>query len=116
MMADLIEKVARERIKAQEDLWGEGRADEVMAATEHADDPDDCADGQCDLCWANEERRLARTATLAVLDGIREPTPEMSNIGGEVNCPTETLTSARLYAAEVWQAMIDQLRKEVAGE
>lgn len=35
-----------------------------------------------------------------------EPTRDMRQIGGEVNCPTETLTSAMDYACDVYAAML----------
>ena len=35
-----------------------------------------------------------------------EPTSDMRQIGGEVNSPTTTLTTASLYAVEVYRAML----------
>ena len=35
-----------------------------------------------------------------------EPNEKMRQIGGEVNCPTITLTSACNYAVDVYRAMI----------
>lgn len=42
----------------------------------------------------------------------REPNAEMRQIGGEVNCPTETLTSAMDYAEDVWRSMFDVYDEE----
>ena len=61
-------------------------------------------------------RRLARAAILAVLDGIREPSEDVLEIGGEAYSDTVDLDVKPItYARAVWSAMIDAKKKEIEG-
>ena len=45
-----------------------------------------------------------------------EPTEAMRQIGGEMNCPTETLTSAMDYACDVYRAMLAAAPQPAASD
>ncbi len=58
--------------------------------------------------------KIARTAILALLDAIREPSEARIRTGHEAYCADDSEDVEGGISA-VWMAMIDALRKEITG-
>ena len=69
--------------------------------------------GRC----ASNHYSSAPAIILAVLDGIREPSEDVLEIGGEAYSDTVDLDVKPItYARAVWSAMIDAKKKEIEGD
>ena len=122
-MIDIVEAIALALLMLENvgDL-SEGAARHALGATGH---DGDCTDQcyTCMKCYADEHRAIARAALTAALDHMREPSNMVAFQGAEkwraagVQKLHEIEESDKpVYRAEacalIWQAMLDQLRKE----
>lgn len=65
--------------------------------------------GECQHC--DDDRELTRKRAREILAAIRKPTPEMIEAGGKLAYDGQSDHSAKIEAAGIWRAMIDEALK-----